>query len=170
MSHDRDRDRRPGPIAGAPESGRSDEYRQPFRPDEWDQAPPTPYRPQGRPRPESRRTASLSRDRGYRWLRDDEERFAEGPPMPESGGNARRAGYGEENYREAWTPQGRHTVGSPLDAGWSSRGPYAGREPKGYRRCDERMPGVGRARRWPGRGPGTGCVGGHRGQVPRKAR
>ena len=124
MSYDRDRDRRP---------------EQPFRPDQWDQVPPTPYRPQGRPRPESQADGFASRDRGYRWLRNGEERFAQGASMPESVGNARRAGYGEENYREEWTPQGRHTAGSPSDAGWFSRGPYAGRGPKGYRRSDERI-------------------------------
>jgi len=64
---------------------------------------------------------------------------AEGPPMPESAGNVRWDGYGEENYREEWTPRGRHTPGSPSDAGRLSRGPHAGRGPKGYRRSDERI-------------------------------
>jgi hypothetical protein len=145
VSYDRDRDRRPQPIAGPPEGGRSGEYRHPFRPDEWDQAPSTPFRPQGRPRPESQadgfasgERASGSSERGYRWLRGGEERFAGGPPMPESPGNV-RDGYGEENYRDEWTPQGRHTPASPSDRGWFSRGPHAGRGPKGYRRSDERI-------------------------------
>lgn len=51
MSHDRDRDRHFQPIAGPPERGGYGEYEQPFRPDEWDQLPPTAFVPQGRPRP-----------------------------------------------------------------------------------------------------------------------
>ena len=35
--------------------------------------------------------------------------------------------------------QGGHTAGSPSDAGWSSRGRFAGRGPQGYRRSDERI-------------------------------
>jgi hypothetical protein len=49
MSYDRDRDRRSQPIAGPPEGGRAGEYNHPYRPDEWDQGPPAPYRAQGRP-------------------------------------------------------------------------------------------------------------------------
>ena len=139
MSYDRDRDRRPEPMAGPPEGARSGGDRPSFRPDGWDQVPSTPFRPQGRPRPESQADGFAPRDRGYRWLRDDEERFADGPPMPESGGHRRRDGYGEENYREEWAPQGRHTPGTPSDTGSSSRGRFTGRGPKGYRRSDERI-------------------------------
>ena len=53
MGHDRDRDRRSPPIAGPPQAGGYREYEHPFRPDEWDQLPPTPIPPQGRPRPEA---------------------------------------------------------------------------------------------------------------------
>jgi hypothetical protein len=62
MSHDTDRDRRHQPIAGPPEGGGYGEYEHPYprpdgssgtRPDTWDQLPPTPFRPQGRPRPQS---------------------------------------------------------------------------------------------------------------------
>ena len=96
MSHDPDRDRRPQPIAGPPEGGGYNEYEHPFprwngqselRPDDWDQMPPTPFRPQGRPRPESQ---------------------ADG-------------------------------FGRTAERGGESRGQYAGRGPKGYRRSDERI-------------------------------
>ena len=62
MSHDTDRDRRRQPIAGPPEGGGYGEYEHPYprpdgssgmRPDTWDQLPPTPFRPQGSPRPQS---------------------------------------------------------------------------------------------------------------------
>jgi len=170
MSYDRDRDRRPQPIAGPPEDGRSGEYRHPFHPDQWDQAQPAPFRPQGGPPPQSQADGFASRgegggergyqprgerayqspgenrdersggERGYRWLRNDEERFAEGPPMPDpSGRGSRGDGYGEANYHEEWTPQGRHQQGSPGDAGWFGRGPHAGRGPKGYQRSDDRI-------------------------------
>jgi hypothetical protein len=54
MSHDRDWDRRSEPIADPPQRSREREYEHPFRPDQWDQLPSAPFRPQGRPpRPEA---------------------------------------------------------------------------------------------------------------------
>jgi hypothetical protein len=61
MSYDRDRDRPQQPIAGPPEGGRSGEYNHPFHPDQWDQAPPAPYRPQGRPPAQSQADGFASR-------------------------------------------------------------------------------------------------------------
>jgi len=109
MSNDRDRDRRPNPIAGPPEGGGYNEYRHPYgpgreselRPDSWDQLPPTPYRPQGRP-----------------------------PAQSQADGFARRA---NEDDR------GERSRGDERPRDRSDRGPHAGRGPKGYQRSDERV-------------------------------
>jgi len=70
MSYDPDRDRRRQPIAGPPEGGGYGEYEHPYprgggrselRPDSWDQMPPTPYRPQGRPPAQSQADGFASR-------------------------------------------------------------------------------------------------------------
>lgn len=84
MSDDREWNRR-RPIGGPFEGGGYGEYRQPFRPDEWDQLPPTPYRPQGRPpRPESQADGFASRSgsgpyagRGPKGYRRSDERVRE---------------------------------------------------------------------------------------------
>ena len=109
MSNDRDRDRRPNPIAGPPEGGGYNEYRHPYgpgreselRPDSWDQLPPTPYRPQGRP-----------------------------PAQSQADGFARRANEDE---------RGERSRGDERPGYRSDRGPHAGRGPKGYQRSDERV-------------------------------
>jgi hypothetical protein len=112
MSNDRDRDRRPNPIAGPPQGGRDDEYQHPYgpgrdaelRPDAWDQLPPTPYRPQGRP-------PAQSQADGFARRPDEGERGdARGDDRPR----------GESGYRR-------------------ERGRHAGRGPKGYQRSDERI-------------------------------
>jgi hypothetical protein len=113
MSNDRDRDRRPNPIAGPPEGGGYNEYRHPYapdrqselRPDSWDQLPPTPYRPQGRP-----------------------------PAQSQADGFARRANEGERDDRSRGDERPRDESGNR-----GARGRYTGRGPKGYQRSDERI-------------------------------
>ena len=93
MSHDTDRDRRRRPIAGPPEGGGYGEDENPYprpsgRPDSWDQLPPTPFRPQGRPRPESQADgfANASSDRGS---------------AGRAGVSGRHAGRGPKGYRRS---------------------------------------------------------------------
>jgi hypothetical protein len=114
MSNDRDRDRRPDPIAGPPEGGGYNEYEHPYprgggrqelRPDSWDQLPPTPYRPQGRP-----------------------------PAQSQADGFARRTNEGDRDERSRGGERARDESGHRSD-----RGRYAGRGPKGYQRSDERI-------------------------------
>jgi hypothetical protein len=94
MSHDTDRDRRRQPIAGPPEGGGYGEYEHPYpqselRPDAWDQLPPTPFPPQGRPQPQSQADGfarAASETGSYR---------------PRGGGSGRYAGKGPKGYRRS---------------------------------------------------------------------
>lgn len=98
MSRDTDRDRRRQPIAGPPEGGGYNEYEHPYprwnaeselRPDDWDQMPPTPFRPQGRPQPQSQADG---------FARDAAGADSDRPRGAGSGGHA---GKGPKGYRRS---------------------------------------------------------------------
>jgi hypothetical protein len=102
MSYDPDRDRRGQPIAGPPEGGGYGEYEHPYprggagqglRPDSWDQMPPSPYRPQGRP-------AAQSQADGFAG-RGDERDDRRDSFARRSAGRGPHAGRGPKGYQRS---------------------------------------------------------------------